>query len=470
MIVSALIAMAFSSQALGSAEGASAKKSRFTGTDAYCTPDTKSYSPKDVEDGITTDEVSITNVRLDVSLLKDIGFAFDYGNSVDQVNTFANFINDECGGIFGRNLVVNDILQPVPGLSGDPQLQAQESCTKIADDYHSIAAFSYTGIGNPLGQCLTQQNDVIFMAFSDFSDQDFKLSKGRLFSYSMAETTILTHAANLWAKQLKGKKIAVITDDVSPNPEVVQEGLMKPLKKIGAKATLDIITCGDDPSCAAGIIPGVQRLKENGAKIVFPLLSPLALPAFLNEMVTQGYEHGDVKFYNTSFQAQDSELVVSHIVDSGSEDAAALYDGANIVADALGGEWRLDGYTPDPFNQMCNDLYTANSKVITEPYDPLQDDDARIFSSVSAACGMVRLLAQALEAAGPNPTRAAVAKAIAKIGHIDTGSGNPASFTKGKSEAPDAIAEENFRYPCPFDTTNETGHCIVPKSDYIPVK
>jgi len=470
-LVGALLAAASAAPASTAAPAADGT-SRFTGLDTFCkaaaSPPTK--APKAIDDGITDKEISVTNVRLDTEIIKKIGFAYDYGDAVDQVNTFVGLINDECGGIDGRKIVVHDILQPVPGLSGDPQLQAQESCTKIVKDFNSIAAFSNTGIGDPLAQCVTGPNPVMYIGTYDFSEQDFKQSHGRLFSFNHSPTDILTYAARALAPKLKGKRVAVVTDDTAPDPEIVQEGLIKALKKAGVDATLDVLPCGDDPACASGIIPAVQRLKADGAKVVFPLLSALALPAYLNEMVTQGFKPGDVQFYNTSFQAQDSELVASHIADNGSKEAAALYDGATIISGGLEGDWRLPGYQPDKFNQMCNDAYIANSKVVTEPYDPTIDDSNRIYSVVAGHCAMVRLLARGIEAAGPNPTRAAIAKAIGRIGALETGAGTPATLKPGKPTAPDAIARLKFRFPCPKPVTNDANVCMVPTPpDFLPI-
>ena len=82
---------------------------------------------------------------------------------------------------------------------------------------------------------------------------------------------------------------------------------------------------------------------------------------YILEMHNQGFAPGDVQFYASDFNAQAGELVSSKIVAFGGEAAGNLYNGALIIDDANTGAYRLEGYRLPVFNEMCNDVYAANS-------------------------------------------------------------------------------------------------------------
>jgi len=447
-------------------------ESRFTGVDTFCTPaaDGADNAPEDVGPGMTSEEVVITNVRLQTEDLVAIGFAFDNGDPTDQAETFVRVINEQCGGIHGRTLTLYTVDLPVPGLGGDADLEAQERCTTIAEDQGAVAAFSFTGVGVPIGSCLTAQNDVIFVTTYDASDSDFEQAQGRFFSFNHKPTDILTFAVRELADQLEGKTIGVVHGDESPDPQVIQQGLLAALDAEGIDvARVDVLDCGDGPVCAGGIIESVQGMRADGVDVIFPLLNTLTLPGYLGEMVLQEFSPGDVQFYNTSYLAMDSELVAGKAVEFGGEDVGLLYNGAILVSASRAGEHRLDDFEPDPFVAMCNRVYAENSDVVSEPYDFLDDVENLIASSVASHCAGVRVLARAIEAAGPNPSRTELAEALASLGDIDSGEGIPSSFTPGKPSAPDVIVRNTFHFPCPVPVTNSVGHCILPDTDFLPI-
>ncbi len=365
----------------GSGNGEMPFESRFTGTDAFCTApaDGIEYSPEDVGPGMTAEEVVITNVRLMTEDLEPIGFAFDNGDPTDQAETFVRVINEQCGGINGRMLTLYTVDLPVPGFGGDPDLEAQERCTTIAEDQGAVAAFSFTGVGVPLGNCLTAQNDVIFITTYDASDSDFEQGEGRFFSFNHMPTDILTFAVSEFADRLIGKTNGVLHGDTSPDPQIIQEGLLAALEAEGLEvARVDVLDCGDEPICSGGVIESVQGMRADGVDVIFPLVNTLTLPGYLQEMIVQEFEPGDVQFYNTSYLAMDSELVTGKMVEFGGEEAGALYNGAGIVSASRAGEHRLDGYEPDPFVAMCNAVYLENSTVISQPYDFLEIGRAHV--------------------------------------------------------------------------------------------
>jgi hypothetical protein len=309
------------------------------------------------------------------------------------------------------------------------------------------------------------------MTTYDLSATDFEESEGRLFSVSHSPTDILRYAALELGPDLEGARIGIVHGDTDPDPQVAQEGLVQTLEDQGLEVVrVDTLGCPDGPPCTEGLIESAQGMLADEVDVMFPLLDTVTMPSYLAELVTQGAAPGDIQFYNTSFLAQDSELVTGKIIEFGGEDAGALYDGAVFISGAQSGQQREDTFEPDPFTQMCNEVYAENSADAQGVFDPQAgDDEARFYSSVAGHCAFVRMLARAIEAAGPNPTRADIAAALGNLGDVDLGEGAPGSFTPGKPTAPDAITRLVFHYPCQIETDTAMGHCVQSEGDFLPL-
>jgi hypothetical protein len=460
-----------SEETTGTDAPAPVEDSRFTGTDAFCAPaeEEPAEAPTASDDGITADSITLAHIRLMLEDLEEIGFAVDLGDQNAYAQAFVDIVNEECGGINGRQIDLQQVEVPVPGFAPDADAVAQEACIRVAEEDRAVAAWSNSGVGVPLAGCLTGPNDVVFATTYDLSSTDFEESDGRLFSTSHSPTDILRYAALELGPELEGKRIGIVHGDTDPDPQVAEEGLVATLEEQGLDVVrVDTIGCPDGPPCTEGLIESAQGMLADEVDVMFPLLDTTSLPGYLAELVTQGAEPGDIQFYNTSFLAQDSELVTGKIIEFGGEDAANLYNGAIFISGAQSGQQREEGFTPDPFTQMCNEAY---AEVTGEPvYDPQAgDDEARFYSSVSGHCAFVRMLARAIEAAGPNPTREDIAAAFGNLGDVDLGEGAPGSFTPGKPTAPDAITRLVFEYPCEIETDTETGHCVQSEGDFLPL-
>ncbi|HWL44945.1 MAG TPA: ABC transporter substrate-binding protein [Ilumatobacter sp.] len=446
--------------------------SRFTGNDAFCVAGAApAEAPADVDAGITSTAIQVAHVRNKLEDLVSIGFASDLGDQNDFAQTFVDVINDECGGIHGRQLELVNVEVPVLGFAPDADAVYQEACITIAEEQHAVVAWSNSGVGNPLGACLTGQNETIFLATYDFGASDFERSNGRLFTVTHAPADILTYAVRELADELAGKTIGVVFDDGDPNPEIIEQGLLDAMDAVGLEpARVDVIPCPNGPPCNEGLIASVQGMRDAGVDAMFVLLDGISMSGYMAELVTQGAEPGSIQFYGTSFLAQDSELLAGKLIEFGGQGAGELYDGAVIIGSNQEGDYRAADYQPDAFFEMCNATYADHSSAAGAPFDPsASDDEARFASNVSGHCAFVRMLARSIEAAGPNPTRDDIAAAVAALGDVQLGSGTPASFTPGKPTAPDAIVRNVFEYPCSVPVENSVGHCVRFDSDFLPI-
>jgi ABC-type branched-subunit amino acid transport system substrate-binding protein len=444
------------------------RSGRFSKEDTFCGPAAAKdkEAPKATDPGITADEIVITHLRVTLEQLAGIGFAVDIGDTADQSETFVKIINERCGGIHGRKLKLNTI--DFPALPNDADVAAQRDCIRTAEDQKAVIAYSFTGAGGPLVGCLTGAHDVIFLTTYAITATDIEQSEGRLFSVSTAPSEMMRYAVEELAKDLKGKRIGVVYQDTTGDPQIVQQGMLAALKEKGLNVVrADVLGCNNQPRCTEGLIPSVQGMVADKVDVIFPLLNTITLPGYMAEMVTQGVKPKQFQFMNVGYFAQDGELVSGKIIEFGGKEAGELYDGAIIVSAGRAGAQRLPGYEPPAFSVMCNREYAENSAKVHTAYDYKDDLDSNRYGATSGTCTGIRLIARAIDAAGVNPTRKDIAKAMANLGAIDL-SGRVGSFTPEKTTGPVSMARVAFRYPCPTPVNNKGGNCMVPLTDYKP--
>ena len=207
--------------------------------------------------------------------------------------------------------------------------------------------------------------------------------------------------------------------------------------------------------------------------VFFNLLNAISAPLYITEMVNQGFEPGDVQFYASDFGAQSTEIVASKIVQFGGESAGDLYNGAVIIDFRDTGSYRLEGYDPPAFAEMCNDTYGANSPSGANHEWADRDDPNERYGMTATVCEVMRIALRAIYDAGDNPTRADVYASLASLGPIDSNGMYPASLRPGKTRAPDVIHNLVFEFPCtkpyPFPVPGlDEGICLYPIDEYRP--
>ncbi|MEM7141163.1 MAG: hypothetical protein AAF548_09025 [Actinomycetota bacterium] len=200
--------------------------------------------------------------------------------------------------------------------------------------------------------------------------------------------------------------------------------------------------------------------------VFFNVLNILSAPGYVAEMVSQGYEPGDVQFYATDFNSQTSELVSGQIANN--VDAGNLYNGAIIIDFRTTGEYRNPEFAPNPIASTCNDIYSANSP---NSHDWTDTGDSA-YGMVGSVCSIMRIALRAIYDAGDNPTVADIQAALANLGPIDNNAMAPASITPGKTQSADVIQTLDFTFPCdlslPFTRSSGDPICITGREDFRP--
>ncbi len=444
------------------------RSSRFAKADTFCEPatDEPAASPKATDDGITERSISITHIRVTLEDLKGIGFAIPIGDPADQVRRFVGLVNDRCGGIHGRKLDLHLVeAPPLAGEGQDPAALAQAACIKATEDNKSVFAFSGTGWGGQGGaSCVTSAHDTIYLTTYTISPDDLANADNRLYSTALSPADGLEYAAKVLDAQgaFDGKKIGVVMADSPGDPEIVEHGLLDALKGLGVEPTrVDAIGCNGGNSCTQGVIESVRGMIHDGVNVMFPLLNVISLPGYLAEMATQGVKPGQIQFYNTDYNAQSGDLVSSKIVKFGGAKAGALYNGAEIISSGQTGAFRLPDFRPGAFGEMCNREYQQAGGPKYSAADPATNS---AYGATTGSCAFVRIIARAIDAAGPDPTRADLASAVEHMGGLDGGG----SFEPGKYTAPNSLYKLRWHYPCAKKDLPYDGICILPEGDAFP--
>jgi hypothetical protein len=449
---------------------------RFAGLQSFCEPAKNNpiEHPKRIDDGITADAVKITHIRVELEQLKGLGFAIDIGDANDEAQTFVNIINDRCGGIYGRKLELSNIA--VPALAGqgqDTSSLAQAACIKAAEDQHAAFAFSTSGFGDVGVPCLTRTHDVVFMTSYTVTLDDMAKADGRLYSSGFAGEQSLTYMARDLARsgKLKGKTIGIVRQDSTPDAEIVQRGLVDVLRNelhLNVKR-VDTIGCGGTNICDQGISASVQGMIADGVNVIFPLLNVISLPKYLVEMANEGVKPGQFAMYQSDYLAQSGDLVSGKVVEFGGDAAGKLYNGTTIISGGPTGSFRLPGFKPGAFSEMCNREYQQNGHP-GGPFSATDEATNTKYGALVGMCSTIRVIARALDAAGPNPTRADLALAMQELGAIDQGGDSDfGGFGPGKFSAPNYLWTNVFHYPCPYPTTFKSKACIVVEGNPRPV-
>jgi hypothetical protein len=445
---------------------------RFSKLESFCEPgDPPAEPPQAIDEGITADSVSIANMRVTLEDLEGIGFAIPIGDPADQARKFVGVINDKCGGIHGRKLDLSIVEAPPLAPEGqDPSAIAQGACIEASEDNNAVFAYSGTGWGGQGGaSCLTNDHDTIYITTYNISQDDLDGAENRLYSTTHSSAEGLEYLARVLDAEgaFEGKTIGVVSGDGVGEPEIVQGGLVDTLTELGHEPVrVDTVGCQGGNNCTQGLPESVQGMITDGVDVLFPLLNVISLPAYIGELVTQGVKPGEMQFYQSSFNAQSGDLVSSKVIAFGGEEAGKLYNKTEMVAPGQTGGFRLPDYAPNEYSEMCNRTYQEAGGDTYEPDDP---ETNSAYGATVGTCTFIRLIARALDAAGPNPTRADLAAAMENLGAIDLG-GVKGSFAPGKYTAPDQLGKSVFNYPCPPNMKPfEHNMCILPEGDLIPI-
>ncbi len=444
----------------------------FQSLDVFCTATPDPDSPPQATDvGITEDSITIVHLRTKLEELEGIGFAVPVGDPIDMFEAFTKAINEDCNGIWGRQIDLR--LVEVSALGGggeDIDTLRNQACIEATEDHNAVIVTNTTGFQGSAILCIAADHDTLFLTTQGNPREFHEQANGLLYSLSpVAEDSVVNMTqAIIDTGALDGKTIAVIWPDTPGQPETVQAGIIDVIEAAGYDiAVAEQIGCGGATTCREGNDIAVERMLEEGVDVVFPGLNVLSLPQFINEMVNQGYAPGDVQFYNSDFNSQAGDLVSGKVAQFGGDAAAEMYNGTIIIDDAPTGNFRSDDPVLSfnaPLNIMCNETYAANSAIGASHTREIYGSYDSAYGMTSTVCTEMRMVARAIYDAGPNPTRQDIYTAFQNLGSVDIQHQLPATFGPNKFGAPDVVTELVFNFPCPGDPDIPT--CVQQTAPY----
>ena len=446
----------------------------FMQIDQFCTRHEPAPNRIATDAGIEADSISIVHLRSKLEELADIGFGTDVGDPAEMFETFATVVNEQCGGVRGRMIDMH--LIELAMLSDTVDEERNAACIHATEDLNGVILVNSSGFQGSASLCIVEEHETAFVSVQTQTEEFISRGNDRLITISPTSEELLRwHALDLLERgELEGKTVGVVAQDTPGQSEAVKTGLVDVLEGQGINvAAFDVIGCQGGNICAEGNVESTQRMKAAGVNVFFNNLNVISAPLYILEMLNQGYEPGDVQFYASDFNSQAGELVSSKILQFGGEAGGALYNGAKILDARDVGAYRLEGYEPRAFNEMCNDTYGENSPSgANHEAEDRYDGNSR-YGMAASVCAIMRIVLRAIYDAGDNPTREDVYTALANLGPIDSNEMYPASIRPGKTRTPDVVHNLIFEYPCtkpyPFIVDgHDEGICIYPVTEYRP--
>ncbi len=449
----------------------------FMQVDEFCRTHEPAPDRVATDKGIEADSISLVHIRSKLEDFAAIGFGTDVGDPAEMFETLVAVVNEQCGGVRGRTIDLHTIHVNVLGDTLDEERNA--ACIEAIEDHDAVIVMNSSGFQGSATLCMVEVHETPFITVQPQPEEFMERSGDRLITMTpTAEESLGWLALDLINRgELDGKTVGIAAPDTPGQVEPV-ESLVNLLRDNGVNvAVFDQLGCGGTIVCMDGARETVSRMRSEGVDVVFNVLNVISAPQFLNEMLNQGFEPGDVQFYASDFNSQASEIVASKIVQFGGEAAGALYNGAQIMDSRDTGAYRVEGYEPRAFNEMCNDTYGANSPSGTNHESQDRHDGNSRYGMASSVCTVLRTALLAIYEAGDNPTRADINETLANLGTIDTNEMIPGSIAPGKTRVPDAIHNLVWEFPCtkPYPLPvpvpgfeDSGGTCIYPINEYRP--
>ena len=441
----------------------------FSSLDTFCAAHDAAEGRTESMPGITADTIQIGHLRSTLEELANIGFGVEVGEPAKMFEAFVEIINSECGGIRGRQLLL-ETAESSP-LAPDTTAALTAACLRLTEDVNSVVVLNSTGFQGPAVFCVIEEHETSLITTQGLPDEFYDRGNGLLTTTDPAQSEALI---NLVIKAdadglLDGRTIGVVYPDTPGVGDDMQLAADK-LRELGYDVVAeDEIGCDGGTSCAGGVQDSVARMKSEGVDALFPGLNILSLPLYISEMVTQGFEPGDVQFFNSSLNSQNGDLVSSKVAAFGGEAAAQLYNGTYIVDGSYTGFYQTEEAFAPPFNQMCLDAYASQGGPAYDFFDPAENTPSGMVSTV---CSQMRTMARILYHAGDNPTTDSIREATANLGPIDVNAMLP-STVDGVTGMVDVVQSLTWTFPCEFGPDgafDAANTCIVPNHDWVTVE
>jgi hypothetical protein len=456
--------LAFAPSSGASVQAAQASQNPFEVSDAFCRKHTAPPGAKNTSSpGVTPSQITISDTSLDVDALRRLA-GVDQMNFNQAYRAYVDVINQQCGGINGRKVVMKSSLYNVlaPDLNG----HLQALCLRVTEDFKSLVNF---GTGMPQNQrCVSITHKTITIAAAETPAADYLQSNGRIVSrYPASDYVALAFIKYASAAGVfKGKKVGVLSAAVrATSTAQARDDYIDVLKKAGIDADLEMLPCTGNV-CTSGIGPALRRFKESGVNLIVLStdVNVASIGAVFREMKNQNFK---APMWGGGIDALHSDSNQAGIVRAAGADAAQFMDdvGWYSIEFILRNAWRIGAAKETPYGKMCTSTLAKQLNQRQYQFNEADINNAR-WTGSTGICFQVRRVAAAIWSLGNNVTTERLAAALAKQPLTDLPDTQKMTRTtqwfSGTNIKPSAVFVHRFNYPCPQPTRGPaTSACML---------
>ena len=436
------------------------RTSRFSGLDSFCRMGSADPidAPTPVEAGITAESIVIAQIDTRLNELVKVGFGVPVGDPGAMVAAFLDVVNEACGGIHGRSLELRTIgVSALGGGDLDIDTLREAACLEAVEIHEAVVVLAATPIPGTAAGCLTRRHRVSHLAVRGISDLDLLQGQGLLHSIEVGDRTGLSLAlgAAIDRGLLVGATIGVVVPDSPQQSDDLMAAVDHALAEVDMTSNRYQIGCEGTTTCQVGLDTAVAAMVADGVDVVVPLVDMTSLPWLILEMLEQQMPRP--QFVLSGLDGQGLDAVASRIAEFGGPTAGAYYDGALVVDGSATGAQRLDDAERRPFDRLCVEAWAEVEGVAVPTVESAADD---VHRTVVEACSLVRWVARAVEAAGPDPSRLALQVALAGVGPIDVPDMRPTTVDGRRWRT---VQVRRYEYPCAHGVGfGASAGCLVP--------
>ncbi|NDH24597.1 MAG: hypothetical protein EBY49_11805, partial [Actinobacteria bacterium] len=222
----------------------------FTQLDAFCVAHDAAADPQATEDGIEADSISIVHIKSKLEDAIDIGFGIPVGDMNEMFRVYVEYLNEECGGIRGREVVLETIEVSLFGPT--TETERNEACLRATEDLNAVMIVNSSGFQGAATVCIVEAKETIFIS-TQGQPQDFMdRGEGRLVSLANTNSESLEFAVARFLDSgvlTADSIVGVASPDTPGQPETVEESLVAPLEAAGVEVVYDVIGCNGSTIC-----------------------------------------------------------------------------------------------------------------------------------------------------------------------------------------------------------------------------
>jgi ABC-type branched-subunit amino acid transport system substrate-binding protein len=374
--------------------------------------------------GITADEIHISLITADLSLLAEQHLAPDLGDPTKAAQAAVDDINAHGGVAGGRKLVLTTHEIPNAPLATPDVLQ--RSCVQATEEDKPAAVIIAAAVPVTVVQCVAVSHNTLAVTMDSWQKSVYDQANGRLVSvgthlgadiereYGAFPGLLQTQHA------LDGKTIGILNQDQPSDRSAAADALKASLAEAGINVAAEATApySAGNTSCTQ-TDTAIQKMKAANVDFVFLVAENLCAASLV----------GAAKSAN--FKPQWATLG-NNVTDA----VAQFFEPAK---DNLDGAWGISG-SLTTLSKAGNDCAALVEKATGVHYEP----SSTAYAFTALTCLQVQTLAEALNTATTPITQGSVIGAFEAMASVPMVAGPPGSLSPTKHDAGDYVWLEKF--------------------------